>query len=208
MTAGGFFAGCGRLIGETKMICVIAAAVRRMARRRPAKHELAWVVAGAVVASACVATAAAQTTGGAQAPSGADASRTAVIAPEADEGSEVTIEVRGASRREAVTRLFAPSATVIEWRNAAFADQPVSGRFVGTLTEVARRLLDGGDYVIVYHLRRDQPTVARVVVLGPSSKLPAAVAGPQLLSHAVSIARAPRGRRLLSPIPLPKSTRG
>ena len=77
--------------------------------------------------------------------------------------NEVVLEPSGATRREILNRLFADRDVEIEWRNNALANEKVRGRLKGGPTELARRLLERGNYVMSYGSSGDP---ARIVVLG------------------------------------------
>jgi hypothetical protein len=75
----------------------------------------------------------------------------------------IVLEPGGATRREIISRLFAGREVQIEWRNKAFADEEVRGRFKGPPTELARRLLERANYVMAYN---NSGGLARIVILG------------------------------------------
>jgi hypothetical protein len=75
----------------------------------------------------------------------------------------IVLEPRGATRREIISRLFAGREVEIEWRNKAFADEALRGRFKGPPTELARRLLERANYVMAYNTSGD---LARIIILG------------------------------------------
>jgi hypothetical protein len=89
--------------------------------------------------------------------------RRAEITREAPRENEIVLEPSGATRREILNRLFADRQVEIEWRNNALADEKVRGRLKGGPTELARRLLERGNYVMAYGSSGD---LARIVVLG------------------------------------------
>lgn len=82
-------------------------------------------------------------------------------------GAVVDLQVQATPRRSVIERLFAGRDVVFEWRDAAFADEPVSGLFRGTLTSVTRQLLGESNYVMRYVAGEgDQRRPSRLVIMG------------------------------------------
>jgi len=123
------------------------------------------------------------------------------IALEIDGRDWITLTVTGATRRFVLERLFAERAIEIEWRNKAFAEQAVHGRFSGPADTVARRLLDRSDYVIVYAATDGEPRMSRITILGsdPVSVSPAikAPAGTLALRSPPISSRSPAASQTL-----------
>jgi hypothetical protein len=76
----------------------------------------------------------------------------------------VTLVASGATRRELLKRLFADDEIRIQWRNPAFADQPIDGRYNGSADEIARRLLNNGDYIMAYREQQGRPRIAHIII--------------------------------------------
>ncbi|CAL8975126.1 hypothetical protein RHODGE_RHODGE_04095 [Rhodoplanes serenus] len=89
----------------------------------------------------------------------------------------VHIRVDGVSRREVIERLFDGRNVVLEWHDPAFAAEPVSGVFRGSLAQVARRLLGEANYVMSY-TAGEAPRLSRLVVMGKTRAEPGGSAAP------------------------------
>jgi hypothetical protein len=121
------------------------------------------------------------------------------IALEIDGRDWITLTVTGATRRLVLERLFAERAIEIEWRNKAFAQQAVHGRFSGPADTVARRLLARSDYVIVYTATDGESRMSRITILGsdpvsvsPAIKAPAgtwALRSPPISSRSPAVSQ-------------------
>jgi len=76
---------------------------------------------------------------------------------------------RAGTRREILARILAGSGIVVEWRNKAFANEPISGHFDGPIEEAASRVLARGNFIIAYDMAGAKPRVTRILVLGRGS---------------------------------------
>lgn len=81
------------------------------------------------------------------------------------DGRTVDIRVDGLSRRAVIERLLDGRSVALEWHDPAFAAEPVSGAFRGSLAQVTRRLLGEANYVMSY-TAGDSPRLSRLVVMG------------------------------------------
>jgi hypothetical protein len=83
------------------------------------------------------------------------------------DGTSVDFDVRDTSRREVLNQLFAGTDIAIQFTNAAFGDQRISGKFSGTPTAVLQQLLAQSNFVIVHD---DTSRVVRVIIDGPTRR--------------------------------------
>ena len=88
------------------------------------------------------------------------------------DGSRVEFDLRNASRREVLDRLFAGRGIEIRWINSSFADERISGRFSGSVSSVARDLLAQTNFVLVHDVQDEISRITRVVVVGPAKDAP------------------------------------
>jgi hypothetical protein len=89
------------------------------------------------------------------------------VSVEARNGSRVTLLAEGATRRQALDRLFAARDVEIIWKNRVFADERVHGQFQGTRRCVARWLLSRRSYIITYDTSGEMLRTLRIFILGP-----------------------------------------
>jgi len=82
------------------------------------------------------------------------------------DGASVEFDVRDASRRDVLGQLFAGSDLEIVWINAAFSEERIRGKFIGTPAAVARQLLAQTNFVIVHDGDGERSRVVRLVVVG------------------------------------------
>src|SRR5437870_2461224 len=82
------------------------------------------------------------------------------------DGASVELDLREVPRRDVLERLFAARAIKLEWISRAIADEPISGRFAGTLPAVVRRLLSRTNFVLAYERSDDKLRISRVLILG------------------------------------------
>jgi hypothetical protein len=78
----------------------------------------------------------------------------------------VEFDLREVPRREVLERLFAGLGIKLEWGSRAVADDPISGRYHGTRSSVARQLLEHTNFIVEYGRVNDKSQVVRVRVLG------------------------------------------
>jgi len=91
------------------------------------------------------------------------------------DGPGFTLEVRGATRRQVLERVFAGSGVIIEWSDKTFAAEKIERRYRGSLDEIASDLLARANVVIAYDTVAGEPRMVRVLVLGRSALSPKAV---------------------------------
>jgi hypothetical protein len=82
------------------------------------------------------------------------------------DGAQVEFDVRDAPRRAVMERLFAGRPIDVQWTSASFADEPVTGRFTGAPSAVARQLLADADFMAVYDGGGDHARIVRLVIAG------------------------------------------
>lgn len=90
----------------------------------------------------------------------------------------IELDFGGSSRREILSRLFADQQVEIEWHDRAYANEKLWGRLKGSPVDVARRLLGGASYVMLYDSSREEPRLVRILIAGsdpPSVKQRAGV---------------------------------
>jgi hypothetical protein len=97
------------------------------------------------------------------------------IVVERDESGSITLTAAGASRREVLEQLGYGDAA--EWRDQDFAGQPVTGRFSGDAGAIVRRVLERGNFLIVYADDGGTQRISRIVIYGarPLASAPADV---------------------------------
>src|SRR5262245_34573913 len=88
------------------------------------------------------------------------------------DGSRVDFDLRDAPRRDVLDRLFAGRGIEIRWINSSFANERISGRFSGSVSNVARDLLVQTNFVLVHEVQGETSRVTRVVVVGPAKGEP------------------------------------
>jgi hypothetical protein len=86
------------------------------------------------------------------------------IVLERDENGSITLTVPGASRRAVLEELG--YGDVAEWRDPEFADQTMHGRFTGDSGAIVRRILERGNFLIVYADDAGAQRIARIVIYG------------------------------------------
>jgi hypothetical protein len=85
------------------------------------------------------------------------------------DGSSVAFDVHDVSRREVLNRLLTGKAIELEWVDAAFAEERISGTFKGSADSVLQRLLAQSDFVAVYDRSGDKSRIARLIIVGKAS---------------------------------------
>ncbi len=106
--------------------------------------------------------------------------------------ANVKCEVRDVPRREILRRLFDGTNTEVQWFDGGLGNEPISGNFNGPVAAVARQLLRGTNFTMVYD---GNARPSRIIVIGASgnaavvSTIPPAPAMP-----APPSAQAPPGR--------------
>src|SRR2546421_59260 len=88
------------------------------------------------------------------------------------DGSAVDFELRDVARRDVLARLFADQEIKVDWLDPSLANAPISGGYRGSLSQVARQLLEKVDFILVYDMGGSAPRITRVVVMGPSKGQP------------------------------------
>ncbi len=85
------------------------------------------------------------------------------------DGSRVTLEFSGTTRRQVVERLLATSGIAVDWLDPAYAAELIKGRYVGSLEEIVDWLLSSTSYVAAYDMSGSAPRMTGVVIHGGSS---------------------------------------
>jgi len=86
------------------------------------------------------------------------------VVVERDESGSITLTAAGASRREILEQLGYGNAA--EWRDQDFAEQSVNGRFSGEAGTIIRRVLERGNFLIVYADDAGTQRISRIVIYG------------------------------------------
>ena len=86
------------------------------------------------------------------------------------DGDNVAFEVRNVSRREVLDRLLNSKSIEHEWVDVAFADEPISGSFKGSVDDVLQRLLAQANFVAIYAPGGDD--LVRLIIVGRSTSQP------------------------------------
>ncbi|MEA2992354.1 MAG: hypothetical protein QOD40_1274 [Alphaproteobacteria bacterium] len=81
----------------------------------------------------------------------------------------IDFDLQAVPRREVLDRLFADQEIKLEWLNREVADEPVSGKFSGSLPVVARQLLARTNFVLLYQQQGDALRITRVLIVGKAS---------------------------------------
>lgn len=117
------------------------------------------------------------------------------------DGSSVTFDVRDVSRREVLDRLLTGKGIELEWIDAAFADERISGAFRGSTESVLQRLLAQSDYVAVYDRKGDKSRIARLIIVGrtASESKPAGFPKLELATPSPTAGQAPALRPVSGP---------
>lgn len=84
------------------------------------------------------------------------------------DGQSVVMEVRDATRREVLERLFSGRNIQLDWLNASYGDEKISGTFRGSMPDITRSLLTDSNFVIVYDQIGDNYQISRLVMMGRS----------------------------------------
>jgi hypothetical protein len=85
-------------------------------------------------------------------------------------GSEITLRIASATRREALERIIGEDPIAIEWLRESVADEPIKGEYRGTLEKVITALLDRSNFIIRYDSDGQQVRISRITVIGPISE--------------------------------------
>jgi hypothetical protein len=94
-------------------------------------------------------------------------------------GKEMTLEVSGTTRREALARILGDSDTEVEWLSETLAQEVVNGVYHGTIDKIVPELLSRSNFIISYDNVGGELRMTRIVVVGPiSSKTSVAESTP------------------------------
>jgi hypothetical protein len=80
-------------------------------------------------------------------------------------GSEITLQVAGVTRRDALEKLLG-EATTIEWLDEDSADEAVNGNYHGTMNRIIAELLGRSNFIVTYENDGEQLRVSRLLVVG------------------------------------------
>ena len=106
----------------------------------------------------------------------------------ATSGTEITLDVSGATRREALARILGNSDTAVEWRNETLAHELIKGVYHGAIDKIVTALLDRSNFIISYESYRGEFRITRIVIIGPISPK-ATVAEPALPAKPINRVR-------------------
>ena len=81
----------------------------------------------------------------------------------------VAFDVRDVSRGEVLSRLVSGKAIELDWVDAAYANERISGVFNGSAEAVLQRLLAQTDFVAVYDREGGGTRLARLIIVGKAS---------------------------------------
>ena len=85
------------------------------------------------------------------------------------DGNNVAFDVRDVSRREVLQRLLQSRAIEVEWVDAAYADERISGAFNGSPDAVLQRLLAQTDFVAAYNRDGGLSRITRLIIVGKAT---------------------------------------
>jgi hypothetical protein len=121
------------------------------------------------------------------------------------DGSSVELTLRDISRREVLDRLFSDRGIRLDWMSPALADERISGNYTGSLSQVARRLLEKLNFILVYDTAVSASRITRVVIVGPAQDQPSP--GLATLQAALSGAEKSKDNTVPSPTNLTTTSR-
>jgi hypothetical protein len=118
------------------------------------------------------------------------------------DGSSVELTLLDISRREVLDRLFSDRGIRLDWMSPTLADERISGNYTGSLSQVARRLLEKLNFILVYDTTVSAPRITRVVIVGPAQGQPS----PGLATLQTALSGAEKSNDNTAPSPTNQTT--
>jgi hypothetical protein len=118
------------------------------------------------------------------------------------DGSRVELTLLDISRRDALDRLFSDRDIRLDWMSPALADERISGNYNGSLSQVARRLLEKLNFILVYDMTSNAPRITSVVIIGRAQGQPS----PALATLQAALSGAEKSKDNIAPSPTNRTT--
>ena len=84
-------------------------------------------------------------------------------------GNDIVLKAAGATRGNVLQHVLGASGVDIDWLDAPLAEEPVTGRFLGSIEEIVGAVLDHFNFVIAYQSDGQKLRMVRVVIAGRCS---------------------------------------